>query len=364
MAPPDDRHTAVEMRPGGLQQRAVVAGIVFSVAFHAACGLLLFSAATAGRDGVAPLPAPAAAERPRRRAPFGALGCRDRRRVEGPLPRLHRFGESSHSRRPILDILGRRRPAESASRPYRFVELPRGRRLCHDAHRRDERSIDFGLARDRVLQAMLIPRLGLKKASKYRLPRLTKYEQPERVEDGINISRHNPDGKTIKHKAFRKKKAQYDRRRKKAPTLDELIDSPDDADPRKRASALDEIVGVAHGSTTGQGTVGAAGNVYLGKVEAAIRSAFNVPVFMSHDELRKLVVEIEIRRMDGKGKVRVYKIRRKSKSTAFNTAALEAIKRFVPAEGGSRTLPRPEPEILESINQRGLLVRLEGRKLR
>jgi hypothetical protein len=80
--------------------------------------------------------------------------------------------------------------------------------------------------------------------------------------------------------------------------------------------------------------------------------------------LKKLVVDIEIRQMDGKGYILAYTLRRNSKSSAFDSAALEAIRRFVPSEGGTRKLPEPDAEMLNLINRRGVLVRLEGRKLR
>ena len=95
-----------------------------------------------------------------------------------------------------------------------------------------------------------------------------------------------------------------------------------------------------------------------------MRRAFNVPVFLSRDELKKLVVEVLIQQMDADGKIVSYQIRRESSSGAFNSAAIEAVKRFVPEEGGSKTFPQPDSEMLNLINQRGVLIRLEGRKLK
>ena len=211
---------------------------------------------------------------------------------------------------------------------------------------------------------MLIPKLGKKAANKYHLPRLTKYEQPERMEDGINISKENVNAEELKYKDHKHRKAQYDRKRKKKPSLADLIDAPDDDDPRARASQLEDIVGVETGSVHGRGSEGTAGNAYLATVQTAIQRNFNVPVFLSRDELAKLVVDIEIRQMNSRGMVLAYKLRKGSSSSAFNSAALEAIRRFVPAEGGSRALPAPDLEMLSHINKRGILVRLEGRKLR
>lgn len=347
---------------GQHDRQAWFAGLVLCVAFHVVLGALLFGAAAAGKSGE--VTEAVASQGPRRRAAFGESALRDRRPLEGPYPRLRGFVESRVHRRDILDVRGRRGALEEAVHPYRFLELARGRRQSEGPSARKERGLDFGPADEQILMAMLIPKLGKKKADKYHLPRLTKYEQPEHLEDGINISRDNPDARELKHKAQERKKAQYDRKRRKKPTLNDLIDAPDDDDPRARASRLEEIVGVAEGSVHGRGTEGVVGNVYLGKVQTAIQRSFNVPVFLSRDELARLVVDIEIRQMDGRGRILAYKLRKESSSSAFNSAALEAIRRFVPSEGGSRVLPAPDAEMLSHINKRGILVRLEGRKLR
>ena len=264
----------------------------------------------------------------------------------------------------MLDLRGRRTVMEAANRPYRFIELASGRRNTVSAKGKRARGIDFGEADQDMLTAMLVPRLGMKQADPRKLPRLTKYEAPERVEDGINISSDNPDGKAVKFKAFDKKKAEYDRKRKKKPSLADLIDGPEDDDERKRPTRLEDIVGVADGAVWGEGTEGKVGDRYLAEIERSIRSSFNVPVFLSQDELKKLAVEVEIRQMDRNGRIVAYKLRRKSSSSAFDSAAVEAIKRFVSAEGGSKTLPVPKAGMLEYINRRGILVRLEGKKLR
>jgi hypothetical protein len=342
--------------------RAWIAGVVWCVAFHFVLGGLLFGAATSGKSSEASQAAQG--ESPRRRAAFGESALRDRRPLEGPYPRLRGFVESRVVRREILDVRGRRRQFDGNVHPYRFLELSRGRRTAERARKHDDRGIDFGPADEQILMAMLIPKLGMKKADKYHLPRLTKYEQPERMEDGINISRENLDAKELKRKAHKRKKAEYDRKRKKNPSLADLIDAPEDDDPRARASQLEEIVGVATGSVHGRGTEGTEGNAYLAKVQTAIQRSFNVPVFLSREDLAKLVVDIEVRQMDGRGRILAYKLRKQSSSGAFNSAALEAIRRFVPSEGGSKTLPAPDTEMLSHINKRGILVRLEGRKLR
>lgn len=346
------------------QTIATAWGIGTALLFHAALSLLLMSAAAA--DSENPVAANSTVEEaPRRREAAEMQTPFARRIVEGAQPRTYSHLENRFGRRTILADTGRRDSLEESGSPFRFIELSRGRKGLARTRKMKKRGIDFGPADDTdILHAMLIPKLGLKQADKRKLPRLTKYEQPEKQEDGVNISRKNPDGEAIKHKSFKHKKAQRDRKRRKKPSLGELIDAPEDDDPRKRATRLDNIVGSADGSTFGVGTEAKEGNVYLSRVERSIRTEFRVPVFLSQDELKKLVVEIQIQQMDDSGRIVKYKMRRKSTASAFDSAALEAIKRFVSKEGGSKTLPAPEADMLEYINKRGILVRLEGRKLR
>ena len=344
-------------------RNALISGAIFTIAFHCALFTLLYAAASTDH-----LPVTAVEERaeaPRRRPAAREQALGDRRVVAGVLPRKRRLSENSFGRRPHLDVQGRRRAGDELPRPFRFIEIARGRKDRALGIAMRPRGIDFGAAPDSdVLHAMLVPKLGLKKADKRKLPKLTKYEQPDKKESGINISRENPDGEPLRFKEFKKKKSQYDKRRKKKPSLSDLIDAPDDDDPRMRATRLDDIVGSAEGEVWGEGTEGQAGNIYLGKVERSLRRAFNVPVFLSRDELKKLVVEVLIQQMDADGKIVSYQIRRESSSGAFNSAAIEAVKRFVPEEGGSKTFPQPDSEMLNLINQRGVLIRLEGRKLK
>jgi Zn-finger nucleic acid-binding protein len=204
--------------------------VAFSVLFHFALAALLFGAANARSEGSGAAAGEENAH-PRRRGGYAEQAMRDRRQIEGPYPRLRRFGEGRMDRREALYVRGRRSPFDESGRPYRFLELPSGRRDLAGAQRAKVRSIDFGPADEQILMAMVIPKLGRKKAVKGELPKLTKYEQPERVEDGINVSRDNPDGSPMRFKEFKRKKSQYDRRRKKAPTLDDLIDAPDDRRP-------------------------------------------------------------------------------------------------------------------------------------
>ena len=345
-------------------KHALLVGIASSALFHVVLAILLTAAATSNPVAVTAEEDTTNRASPiRRRAAFGEQALAARRSLEGPYPRLAGYGEVSCPRRKGLIISGRRLAEEESWYPYRNLELSRGRRGVAGTRLHKSRGIDFGSSDETILKAMVIPRLGKKQLEKYRLPRLTKYEQPERIAAGINIRKLNPDHTPIKHKADKHRKAQIDRRSKK-PSLSELLDAPDDDDPRRRPTRLDDIVGVATGSVHGTGSVETEGNIYLGKVESAIRRSFAVPVFMSPEDLKKSKVDIEIRQMNAQGQVLSYRLRRSSDSSAFNSAALEAIKRFAPSEGGNKKLPTPPAAMLVLINEKHILIRLDGGKLR
>ncbi len=89
-----------------------------------------------------------------------------------------------------------------------------------------------------------------------------------------------------------------------------------------------------------------------------------VPVFLTEEELKRLRVAVKIIKIDAKGRVLKYRVSRKSGNAAYDGAAVDAIRRYVPAEGGSKSLPAPPPEMLDLVNRRGVLVKLEGRKLK
>lgn len=343
-----------------MEKKALGAGAVITLVAHAIIVWILISASTANPQGSA---LSDATQIPHRRPAHGFLPMRGRRNTDGPLPRANSLEANAFPRRSPFALAMRRGRDEGQSRNYRGLELNHGRRWAEAPRRLKPRTIDWGGNAPEVLEAMLIPKLGLKAASKNEMPRLTKYEQPKKEEAGVNISNDNPQGKPLQFQELFEKEAQLDKRKKKKKSsLDEIIDAPDDDDPRKRASALDEIVGVADGSTKGEGVVGKAGNAYLGTVTLKVQETFKVPVFLTADELAALSLEVVLMKMDAQGHVLGYKIMRASPNNAFNTAALSAVKRFMPAEGGDLTLPPPSPQMLELINKHGLLVRLDGKK--
>jgi hypothetical protein len=208
-----------------------------------------------------------------------------------------------------------------------------------------------------VLEAALIPALGRVKRDPKVLPKLQTYEQPEIVEDGVNLN-ENPDKLKDLVKEFDKKDAKRDDKKK---PLDERLKDWRDDDPRRKATDLSKIIGSAEGEVGGQGDISKAGNVYGAKVARSLRRAFIVPPFLGIETLKKLRVKVRINRMNGTGAIVDFKVLKKSGNRAFDDAALAAIQAFVPKEGGRKTLPRPDSSVLRYINSKGMKIILDGR---
>jgi len=246
------------------------------------------------------------------------------------------------------------------------TSLPIERKLCDGIRcpekprlsvRRDlDESND--LADMSTIEAAVVPMLGYAEAKTGYFPKLLKYEQPERIEEAVNLSRDNPDNLPVPDQDIAARKAEIDKQRKGR--LAAILGAPEDDDPRKRPTALERIVGSRDGSVYGNGADSKSGNVYAGKVALAIRQQFTVPPFVSQAELGNLRVRIRVSRMDAAGHVLEFEILEKCANPGFNAAAVQAIKQFVPKEGGRAALPVPDGQTLSYINSRGMMIDLDG----
>lgn len=352
----------MESAQRGQSAIGVLVGLASTLLTHALVLTLLLQAMDSSDHGGPQGDAP----RSHRRNPHPEVTDLQRRPIDGPVPRLSQAQELRRIRRGIVNPPRRREASGSFAPSYRSIQQAPGRRLTLSLRRSKARTIDWGPApTDLVLEAMVVPKLGLAPKDEKKLPRLTKYERPEYQESGINISQERENAAELEHKSFQKKEAQLDRRRKKRgfQGLGNIIDGPDDDDPRLRATSLEFMEGVEWGSVEGTGIEGKEGNVYLSKVTTELRKVFAVPVFLTKDELNRFTVDIEIRQIDTEGHILAYKVRKYSPNQGFNNAALQAVKQFVPSEGGSKRLPAPPPDLLQYINRGGLLIRLEGKNL-
>jgi len=234
--------------------------------------------------------------------------------------------------------------------PRRRCTLPEVRRQRHSAEPTP--------ARLDVLQAELVPALGMQTADPRKLPTLQTYEQREIVADGVNLDRDNPEPPKALKKRYRPRKA----RRAPRSAL-EALDFEDD-DPRRRPTTVADMVGVADGDVYGAGDVRKPGSVYLRRLQRELEAGFRVPTHLSESALRQLKVRVKVTRMGPDGSVLAFRIARKSGNAAFDAAAVALILRYVPEEDGDARLPVPPEDVLRYINAHGLTIDLEGAKLR
>lgn len=212
-----------------------------------------------------------------------------------------------------------------------------------------------------VLQAELMPALGMREQDPKVLPKLQTYEQKEIVEDGVNLDRDNTPPPEELKKRFDARKAKMDRRVRSAK---DLLDFEDD-DPRRRATKVADIVGVADGDVAGRGSQARPGSVYLRQLQRELEKNFRVPTYLSAAQLSSLQVRVRIRRMGPDGSIEEYDIQRLSGNRGFDDAAVALLNQYVPDEKGKKRLPVPSPEVLRYINATGRLkIDLAGERLR
>ncbi len=211
-----------------------------------------------------------------------------------------------------------------------------------------------------VLEAALMPALGAVEPDPAKLPELQTYEQPEIIEDGINLDKDNPPPDEIKKKEFDPEPAKRDPKRKDK-KLDDILKDFDEDDPRRRATSLDRIIGHTEGEIGGQGTEVRAGNMYGMQMTRALRKVFVVPPFLSDDALKKLRMRVIVEKISASGEILSYKIDKPSGNRGFDDAAIDAVRQFVPSEGGTKTFPAPDPDVLRDLNARGIKIDLDGR---
>jgi TonB family protein len=213
-----------------------------------------------------------------------------------------------------------------------------------------------------VLEAMIIPKLGLRKDKPKHMPRIQKYEQAEKVERAVNIRKKNTKKKKVRQ-ANKAKAAELDRRRKEPPKPKSLAEALDNPDPRARATSLDQIVGFADGSTIGSGTKRTKGDPYVGQVVAVLNRTFKSPAALSRSQLSRLKVVVRIEKISAQGQIIKFRIVKSSGNRLYDAAALAAIRKYVPSEGGTKKLPKPSLQDLARLKGRSIKATLRhGRR--
>ncbi|PIE17648.1 MAG: hypothetical protein CSA66_05470 [Proteobacteria bacterium] len=218
------------------------------------------------------------------------------------------------------------------------------------------------LVEPEILEAAMVPALGGVVPDPTRLPEIEAYEQPDRVEEAINLEEQRSElGKVIKAK--QKEEAKRDPLSKES-ELSQLLDEYDNDDPRARRKSIDRITGFKGGEIGGSGLERRLGNIYSRKAARAMSAVFKVPPFIDKARLHKLKVKVRVTKLGFDGAIEAYSVLSKSGDRSFDDAAIATIKRFSRREGGSKRLPTPDAEVLRYINARGLVVTLDGRLMR
>ncbi len=208
-----------------------------------------------------------------------------------------------------------------------------------------------------ILEAALMPALGMAAPDPKALPKLQTYEQPEIIEDGVNLDRDNRPPDKKRKKAFDAKDAKRDRKE----DLSDILSDFEDDDPRKRATHLSKIVGHEEGVIGGTADAKRAGSMYAVKVARAVRKRFVAPSYISGDKLQTLRTVVLVTKLSPDGEILAFRIKTKSGEAGFDDAALAAVQEFAPSEGGTRTLPRPDAGVLRYVNEKGMKLDLDGK---
>jgi outer membrane biosynthesis protein TonB len=267
-------------------------------------------------------------------------------------------------------MLGGFLAAGSQTPAFAADEPGQGRtRLCND--RRcpmgprpfGRRKIDPGpMSELKFLEVDLVPRLGMKPPDPKELPKLIKYEQPEVVQEAVNVIKPPEVQEPPPPQAPLPMPEEVDKKRPKPRNLDDILDAPRDDDPRKRPTALDNIIGSPTGSTYGTDSTGTEVDAVLARLQQEFMKRFVVPSSLSDEELKNLRTKVQIT-IEANGSVSKYKVVQPSRKTSYDDAVEATVKRFMPVEGGSARLPDIPADIRNLINAQGVIV-FDGRRLR
>lgn len=286
-----------------MKGRATLIGLALTVAVHGSVGAFLATYEKPHREAK---PVPTAKAEPRGSVRFGI--CEDGRRCTMPERRL------------------RRRPL--ASDP---------------------------LTEPQILEAELLPALGMVEQDPKTLPELQAYEEEEVIEDGVNLREENKPPEEPPDKEFKPRP----QRRKSRNKLSALLKGYRNKDKRRRPTQLEKIVGKSDGVVGGTGSQAKEGNAYLRQVSRVLRRDFQ-PGGIPDDVLEGLKAVVKITMLID-GTIDGFRLVSPSGSRAFDEAALRTIRLYSSETRDNKTLPAPDPELLRFINTKGLRIRFDGK---
>jgi len=203
-----------------------------------------------------------------------------------------------------------------------------------------------------------IARLGGAEPDPTELPEIQKYEEPELHEETVNVEEEQNQARLQTREAFLRRKAQLDRRRRRQKRVKNLFNLDDD--PRARATAFERIAGRMDGDIYGRGADQEKFDSYFGRLAYELHKEFKPPTTLSIRAIRRQRVVVKITQINTDGTLVRYRILRRARKRGFTMAAEAALRAFMPTEGGLKRLPRPDSDILDFINRRGIIIDLDG----
>lgn len=213
---------------------------------------------------------------------------------------------------------------------------------------------------DAVVVELKLAKLGSVEQDPKKLPEIQQYEEPEKIEEAVNIEKEPTDIKPLPLQDFMKKKAELDKKYKKPKKkIDNLFNVDDD--PRANATAFEKIVGRADGDVEGFGTDQSELDSYFARCALELHKEFHVPASLSRAEIQKNRVLVLITKLSGIGEILEYRIKSPAANKSFTQAAEAAVRSFVPSEGGRQRLPEPSNDVMDAVNTKGVLIALDGR---
>ncbi len=211
-----------------------------------------------------------------------------------------------------------------------------------------------------VLEAAMIPALGMVAPVPDQVPEIETYEEPEVVEEAVNIEKKVEAPKKVVKDSTPKPKKQEKPEKK---SLNSILDKHRNDDPRATPKSLDKITGYKDGEVGGQVSEKRLGSIYSARASKAIRKHFR-PSMIERSVLKRLRAKIKVTKISFDGSVKSFRVIRKSGNSRFDDAALAAVKKFAPSAGGSKRLPAPEPAVLSYINTKGMVITFDGKHAR
>ncbi len=205
-----------------------------------------------------------------------------------------------------------------------------------------------------------IAKLGSIEQDPKKLPEIQQYEEPEKIEEAVNVEQEVVEVKPLPLQDFMRKKAELDKKwKKRRQKVDNLFNVDDD--PRAKPTAFENIVGRNDGDVYGKGVDANKLDTYFGRASLEIHKVFHVPSSIGREDLKKQSTMVVITKMSADGEILAYRVRQSATNKTYNLAAEATLKQFMPGEGGRLRLPPPDQEVLDFVNTKGVIIDLNGR---